>query len=127
MDAIATPQPPPAPGRGSVVDDLVTFLRSRREFGRRKYGTELQPFNGRDAYLDALQELIDLFAYLHQAQLERTALEQELADARLQVSVARAERDAARANLEQAREDLGAEIAAVHQLKAELRAIRGGG
>jgi hypothetical protein len=67
---VATPEPAPA-GRGAVVlEDLVAFLRSRSEFGERKYGTVLRTFNGRDAYLDALQELLDLFVYVHQAQME---------------------------------------------------------
>jgi len=78
-------------GSGSVVDDLVAMLHSRREFGRAKYGTELQPFNGRDAYLDALQELVDLFQYLHQAQMERAKLEADIAKLREEISGLREE------------------------------------
>jgi len=76
----AVPQPPPATtGRSRVVlDDLVVLLRERAEFGQRKYGVRLETFNGRDAHLDALQELLDLFVYLHQAQMERAALEREV-------------------------------------------------
>jgi hypothetical protein len=57
----ATPQPPPRSGRRVVLDDLVELLRQRSEFGERKYGTKLETHNGRDPYLDALQELLDLF------------------------------------------------------------------
>lgn len=70
-----TPQPAPI-GDGTVVlDDLVALLRSRSEFGKRKYGTVLRAFNGRDPYLDALQELLDLFVYLNQAQMEKAEIE----------------------------------------------------
>jgi hypothetical protein len=121
---VAAPQPPPRPGRGSVVDDLVVLLQARREFGKRKYGTELQPFNGRDAYVDALQELVDLLQYLHQAQMERAQLEQDLAEAQLLQARAAAELAATRANLDQARTDLDAEVAATRQLQGELRRSR---
>lgn len=70
-----THQPPPLVGDRVVLDDLVAVLRERSDFGQRKYGTRLKTWNGRDAYLDALQELLDLFVYLHQAQMERAELE----------------------------------------------------
>ena len=70
----ATPQPPPTPGGRVVLDDLITLLRARSEFGERKYGTRLTTHNGRDAYLDALQEVLDLVVYLHQAQMEHAEL-----------------------------------------------------
>jgi hypothetical protein len=84
----ATPEPPPEPGRGNVLDDLVVALRERSDFGLRKYGTRLESFNGRDAHLDALQELLDLFVYLHQAAMERAELERENAALRAQVAAA---------------------------------------
>lgn len=84
----ATPEPPPRPGRAVVLDDLVAALRERSSFGERKYGTKLQTFNGRDAHLDALQELLDLFVYLHQAEMERAELERENAGLRAQVDAA---------------------------------------
>lgn len=71
----ATPEPAPEPGQRNVLDDLVTMLRERSDFGLRKYGTRLETFNGRDAHLDAMQELLDLFVYLQQAQMERAELE----------------------------------------------------
>jgi hypothetical protein len=72
-------QPAPVSGERPVVPDLVALLEERRAFGARKYGTELHTHNGRDAYLDALQGLLDLFVYLHQAQLEGAQLREELA------------------------------------------------
>jgi hypothetical protein len=74
----ATPEPPPHRGRAVVLDDLVAVLRERSDFGLRKYGTRLETWNGRDAHLDALQELLDLFAYMHQAAMERADLEAQL-------------------------------------------------
>jgi hypothetical protein len=84
----ATPEPPPAPGRANVLDDLVVLLRERSDFGLRKYGTRLETFNGRDAHLDLLQELLDLFVYAHQAHMERAELERENAALRAKVAAA---------------------------------------
>lgn len=94
-------QPPPIPNDGpssqaGVIEDvlrlfsesparsmLVDALRERAEDGRRKYGTTLQPNNGRDPLIDALQESQDKAAYLKQALLEGSpvslAYEMELA------------------------------------------------
>ena len=46
-------------------------MNSRLEFGTKKYGTGLQPFNGRDALKDAYEEALDLCNYLRQALYER--------------------------------------------------------
>lgn len=45
-----------------VIDDM----QARDRFGREKYGTPLQPFNGRDSLTDAYQEALDLVVYLRQ-------------------------------------------------------------
>ena len=50
-----------------VIDDI----NARRELGIRRYGTALQPHNGRDALLDAYEEALDLAMYLKQALVER--------------------------------------------------------
>lgn len=50
-----------------VIDDM----RSRDSFGRKKYGTPLQPFNGRDSLKDAYEEVLDLCVYLRNAIEER--------------------------------------------------------
>jgi hypothetical protein len=104
-NAIATEQVMPAGGVESVADSLIAkleehrelfggewvdmtigFIRARRELGRARYGQELLTFNGRDPELDALQELIDLFKYLHQGQLERSRLAAENAGLRAKVA-----------------------------------------
>ncbi|MBK8467949.1 MAG: hypothetical protein IPL32_19215 [Chloracidobacterium sp.] len=87
----ATPEPAPARGRAVVLDDLVAQLRERSAFGLRKYGTVLETWNGRDAGVDAVQELLDLFVYLHQAAMERADLEVELARLRARVAQLEAE------------------------------------
>jgi len=44
---------------------------NRNHMGVKKYGTPLQPFNGRDALKDAYEEALDLVVYLRQAIYER--------------------------------------------------------
>lgn len=75
----AQPEPPPA-GRGeSVTDEAVRrlgdcsvsrMLIARREMGRAKYGTELRTHNGRDPWVDCLQEMLDAIVYAVQADME---------------------------------------------------------
>ena len=50
-----------------VIEDII----ARRVIGIQRYGTALQPFNGRDALLDAYEEALDLTMYLKQALVER--------------------------------------------------------
>jgi hypothetical protein len=65
-------QSPPIPNEQPAVWDLVRAdMRVRDHVGRSRYGTPLQPFNGRDALLDAYQEALDLAVYLRQAIFER--------------------------------------------------------
>lgn len=65
-------QPTPMPNTHPAVADLViNDLTARKEFGTRLYGTPLQPFNGRNALLDAYEEALDLCCYLKQALLEQ--------------------------------------------------------
>lgn len=65
-------QPAPAkndlPGVwGMVMKDMV----DRDQLGRQRYGTKLQPHNGRDALRDAYEEALDMVVYLRQAIAER--------------------------------------------------------
>lgn len=64
-------QPLPRPGRERVFDALYASLRAREQQGWRTYGRPLESHNGRDALRDALEEALDLAAYLQQAILER--------------------------------------------------------
>lgn len=65
-------KPPPSPSSAPAVWDLVEAdMRERDRIGSQKYGTRLQPHNGRDALVDAYQEALDLVVYLRQAIYER--------------------------------------------------------
>lgn len=50
-----------------VIDDIG----ARRLIGIRRYGTALQPNNGRDALVDLYEELLDACMYIKQAIVER--------------------------------------------------------
>ena len=52
---------------GLVIEDM----QARDALGRERYGTPLQPFNGRDALMDAYEESLDLCVYLRQVIYER--------------------------------------------------------
>jgi hypothetical protein len=54
-----------------VWDLVIADMRERDASGLAKYGTRLQPGNGRDALVDAYQEALDLCVYLRQAIAER--------------------------------------------------------
>ena len=65
-------QPDPIPNdHPHSVDIAIEFLRERKEFGIAKYGTALQPHNGRDSLSDAIDEAADLLVYLINARAER--------------------------------------------------------
>lgn len=65
-------QPAPIPNSfppvwGLVIEDM----ENRDKLGEHRYGTKLQPFNGRDALRDAYDESLDLCVYLRCALYER--------------------------------------------------------
>lgn len=61
----------------ALASGVVEDIAERREVGIRRYGTALQPFNGRDALQDAYEEAIDLAMYLKQEIVERERRRQE--------------------------------------------------
>ena len=78
-------QPPPVPNNEPAIADyvikdlaelefhsisLVPEITARRHFGEQSYGVALQAHNGRDAAVDAFQEVLDLVVYLKQECLE---------------------------------------------------------
>lgn len=72
MNDQTKPQPPPEKNdRPAAWDLVVQDMRDRDVFGKAKYGTRLQPFNGRDQLVDAYQEVLDLAVYLRNAIYER--------------------------------------------------------
>lgn len=132
-------QPLPIAGKSDVLADLIRTLErhpdlfdpravemlkplqaERQSLGVKRYGRILQTFNGRDAHLDALQELLDFMVYLHQTAMERAELEAVLETTRAdfashveaydrRIVMLNEELDATNANLETARRDLEAE------------------
>ena len=70
----ATEQPDPIKNDKPACWDLVMRdMKDRDTWGRTKYGTPLQPFNGRDALTDTYQELLDACVYMRQLLFERDA------------------------------------------------------
>lgn len=53
-----------------VQSAVIADIEARREVGIKRYGTPLQPHNGRNALLDAYEETIDLACYLKQRLIE---------------------------------------------------------
>lgn len=69
--AAATPQPLPTGDGREVTEELISDIRARTAFGIEKYGTALRTHNGRDALMDAYQELLDAAQYIKQLIMER--------------------------------------------------------
>lgn len=66
------PQADPVKNEHPGVWSLVLVDMAQRDIeGAKKYGTRLQPHNGRDVLIDAYQEALDLAVYLRQAIYER--------------------------------------------------------
>lgn len=65
-------QPMPTPNNNPAVWPIVMAdMQARHELGIKRYGTPLQPHNGRDALRDAYEESLDLAVYLRTAIFER--------------------------------------------------------
>lgn len=65
-------QPMPTRNGHVSIQSLVRAdLEAREQVGIQRYGTALQPHNGRDALRDAYEEALDLACYLRQAMAER--------------------------------------------------------
>lgn len=68
-----------------VADLVVDDILERKRVGEERYGTPLQPFNGRDALKDAYEEVLDLASYMRQMMYERDTELRENAQAALDV------------------------------------------
>lgn len=71
MDASKREPMPTTNDSEPIIDLVKADLDTRSAEGVRKYGTKLQPNNGRDALIDAYQEALDLCMYLRQVIAER--------------------------------------------------------
>lgn len=56
------------------MDRIGETMPARMELGLARYGTLLQPFNGRDFMRDTFEELLDLSVYLEGVAFEREAM-----------------------------------------------------
>lgn len=66
-------QPAPVPNdRPCIQDMVIADIERRKKIGMERYGTLLQPHNGRDALLDAYEEELDKIQYMKQWIVERT-------------------------------------------------------
>lgn len=64
----------PLPIRNDAADiqsQVIADVEERRTVGISRYGTALQPHNGRDALRDLYEELLDGAMYVKQAMVER--------------------------------------------------------
>jgi hypothetical protein len=77
----------PLPKVNNALDCQMTLqarldddIPARRKIGIERYGTGLQPFNGRDVARDAYEEWLDLGMYIEQWRRERATLIEFLED-----------------------------------------------
>lgn len=54
----------------SIQELVIEDMEKRRELGKKNYGTELYPNNGRDALQDLYEELLDACMYIKQVIVE---------------------------------------------------------
>jgi hypothetical protein len=52
-------------------DRAIQLLEGRKRLGMNRYGSPLQPRNGRDSLQDGIDEVMDLFVYLINVKSER--------------------------------------------------------
>lgn len=64
------PSPVIRPGDEDVQSQVIADIEERRRLGIARYGTALQPFNGRDVLTDIYEELLDLLIYMRQHKIE---------------------------------------------------------
>lgn len=57
-----------------IQTQVVADIADRRQVGISRYGTALQPHNGRDALRDLYEELLDAVMYVKQVMVERGEL-----------------------------------------------------
>lgn len=89
LSALVDPEPMPTINElpfqwPAAIDRIIQVAKERDEFGFKKYGTRLRPFNGRDPLKDAFQEGLDLLVYIEQELFERS-YKQAVLDAALDI------------------------------------------
>jgi len=74
-------QPLPTEGKLNVQDALIRHIEQRRKLGIERYGRPLQTFNGRNAVLDLVEELLDGATYAMQVEMENKAVQARIHEA----------------------------------------------
>lgn len=69
-------QPPPTGDGKPIWDLVVNDMKERDSLGRQRYNTPLRAWNGRDALVDAYQEVLDLAVYMRQEIEERKSIQE---------------------------------------------------
>jgi hypothetical protein len=73
--SVVVAQKAPKKNKTPAMWDLVMAdIKERDKNGKAKYGVRLQAFNGRDATIDAYQEVLDLIVYFRQLVEEKKEL-----------------------------------------------------
>lgn len=73
--SVVVNQKKPKKNKNPAVWDLVMAdIKERDKNGKAKYGVRLQTFNGRNAEIDAYQEVLDLIVYFRQSIEEKKKL-----------------------------------------------------
>ena len=57
-----------------LAQEIAKDMQERHEVGVKRYGTALQPYNGRNPVVDAYQEVLDSIVYLKQALIEERGM-----------------------------------------------------
>ena len=78
-----------------IQSQVQADLEARRQVGISRYGTALQPFNGRDTLRDAYEEAMDLTVYLRSLLTMKEALRPELVEAVQQAFLKESQREVA--------------------------------
>lgn len=67
-------QPNPKPNNfPSVWSSVIQDMSNRNQVGIERYGTPLQPFNGRNSLQDVYEDLLDACVYIKQRMIEEKA------------------------------------------------------
>lgn len=86
MSELVEEQPAPVPNDSEGIwSKVIADMRDRDDGGKRKYGTRLQAFNGRDPLVDLYQEGLDLVVYARQAIEEAAVIKAEAAKLRQRI------------------------------------------
>ncbi len=71
------PEPNPTKGQKTIYPLVIADIEERAKVSKPKYGKYLESHNGRNALIDAYQEVLDLAMYLRQRIEEEKDMREE--------------------------------------------------